>query len=378
MNFMLRGVSALTVLVALGFGAPASAQSIDFSDDPGQSTQRDEANRQGLIGANNTITGRTQSAVSNLLLGSVFRKSDSGEVKTAVGGQREVSVSLGTDGEFPDLFDNAAMWANVGQTLIEDDVTDFKADSSIRTGIVGYDKFIMDNVLLGVALGRTHSTTASVSKFGGGDNTGDNKAQTSLFTLYGAYIVNDYFFLDGTIGVSHEEVDFKAFNVATRAPTALSTTEGHTRFGSVGATVVVPVEEVWAVTGNANVFRSITQYNAIRDRVNGTTTGNQQDDVTLLSLGMQVARSFENGVLVPYVGLSLEHNFQDQLVGLPIGGIGISGTNLQTNDQTQGLLTLGMDYFPTDAVAVSLEGQRYVARKGQVAYGGFFNFRYNF
>jgi hypothetical protein len=377
MNLILRAASVLTVLTALGLAGPALAQSNDFSDDPAQSTQRDEAATQGLVGANRTITSRTQGAVKNVLLQNVF-KTDSGEVRTASGSQRQVSVSTGTDGEFPDLWDSSAIWANVSISHIEDDVVDFKADTSIRTGIVGYDKFFMDNVLVGVALARTHSSTESVSKFGGGDNSGDNEAQTSLFTIYGAYILNDYVFFDATVGLGDEQVSFEAINLANNGATARNSSDGVTRFASVGVTGVVPFEDVWAITGNANVFRSVTKYNAIFDEVIGSTTGNQKSDVTLLSLGFQVARSFENGSLVPYAGLALEHNYQDQIVGLPIGGIGISGVNNQTNDQTQALLTFGMDYYPTDAVAVTLEGQRFVGRKGQVAYGGFFNFRYNF
>jgi len=377
MSLILRAASVLTVLTVLGLAGPALAQSIDFSDDPAQSTQRDEAATQGLVGTNRTITSRTQGAVKSVLLQNVFR-TDSGEVKTAGGNQRQVSVSTGTDGEFPDLWDASAVWANVSISHAEDDVVDFKADTSIRSGIIGYDKFFMDNLLVGVALARTHTTTKSVSKFGGGDNSGDNKAQTSLFTLYGAYILNDFVFFDATVGLGDEQVSFEALNIVNNTATAKSSTDGVTRFASVGATVVVPFEDVWAVTGNANVFRSITNYNAIFDEVNATRTGGQKSDVTLLSMGLQVARSFENGAFVPYAGLALEHNYQDQIVGLPINGIGISGVNNQTNDQTQALLTFGMDYYPTDAVAVTLEGQRFIGRKGQVAYGGFFNFRYNF
>lgn len=377
MNLLLRVLSVAAFLVALGLGSQAHAQSIDFEDDPAQSTQRDEASRQGLFSANRTVSGRSQGAVANILLGNFF-STNSGEVKTAGKSQRNVSVSLGTDQEFPDLFDGAAVWANVSTTEIEDDVVDFTANTSIHTGIIGYDKFIMDNVLLGFAISRTHADTNSVSKFLGGDNSGDNKSETSLFTLYGAYILNDYVFFDGTIGVGKEVVDFKAFNVATGAPTALSNTDGWTRFASIGVTAIVPFEEVWAVTGNANVFRSFTEYDAIFDQVNAITADNQKSDATLFSLGMQVSRSFENGAFVPYAGLALEHNYQDQVVGLPVNGIGLSGTNLQTNDQTQALLTVGMDYFPTDAVTVTLEGQRFLARDGQQAYGGFFNFRYNF
>ncbi|WP_425405270.1 autotransporter outer membrane beta-barrel domain-containing protein [Hwanghaeella sp.] len=377
MKSILRAASIFTVFAALGFSAPVYAQSNDFQDDPGQSTQRDEASRSGLTGANRTITGRTQGAVKNVLLQGIFR-TDSGTVRTANGSSEEVSVSVGTDEEFPDLLDASAVWANVAISHIEDDVVDFKADTSIRTGIVGYDKFFMDNLLVGIALGRTHTTTDSVSRFGGGDNTGENETQTALYTLYGAYIVNDNVFIDATVGLGDEEVDFKAFNVATGNATAKSTTEGLTRFASIGVTALVPMEEVWLVTGNANVFRSITEYDAITDQVVGTTTGEQQSDTTLLSVGLQVARSFENGAFVPYVGLAMEHNFQNQLVGLPIGGIGISGVNNQTNDQTQALLTFGMDFFPTDETAITLEGHRFLARTGQVAYGGFFNFRYNF
>lgn len=377
MNSILRAFSVVAVMATLGLASPAFAQSIDFSDDPAQSTQRDEAATQGLVGANRTITSRTQGAVKSVLLQNVFR-TDSGEVRTASGNQRQVAVSVGTDGEFPDLWDSSAIWANVAISHAEDDVVDFTADTSIRTGIIGYDKFFMDNLLVGTALARTHSTTKSISKFGGGDNSGDNEAQTSLFTVYGAYILNDYVFFDATVGLGDEQVSFEALNIATSTATAGSSSDGVTRFASVGVTGVVPFEDVWAITGNANFFRSITKYNAIFDQVNGTTTGNQKSDVSLLSLGVQVARSFENGAFVPYAGIALEHNYQNQLVGLPIGGIGISGTNLQTNDQTQALLTFGMDYYPTDAVAVSLEGQRFVGRDGQLAYGGFFNFRYNF
>ncbi len=377
MNSMLRALSVVTVLVGLGAAAPAYAQSIDFSDDPAQSTQRDEAAKQGLVGANRTITSRTQGTVKSVLLQSVFR-TDSGEVRTAGGSQKQVAVSVGTDGEFPDLWDSAAIWANISTTYVEDDVVDFTANTAIRTGIIGYDKFFMDNLLVGGALARTHSSTKSVSKFGGGDNSGDNESQTSLFTVYGAYILNDFVFFDATVGLGDEQVSFEALNIATSTATAGSTSDGVTRFASIGVTGVVPFEDVWAITGNANFFRSITKYNAIFDQVIGSTTGNQKSDVSLLTIGLQVARSFENGAFVPYAGMAVEHNYQNQLVGLPIGGIGISGTNLQTNDQTQVLLTFGMDYYPTDEVSIGLEGQRFVGRDGQLAYGGFFNFRYNF
>ncbi|RVU34161.1 autotransporter outer membrane beta-barrel domain-containing protein [Hwanghaeella grinnelliae] len=377
MNMILRAVSVLTVLTAFSLATPAFAQSNDFLDDPAQSTQRDEAGKQGLVGANRTITSRTQAAVKSVLLQGIFR-ADSGAVNTATGNQQQVSVSVGTDEEFPDLLDASAIWANAAFTSADDRVVDYTAETLIRTGIVGYDKFFMDNLLVGIALGRTHSNTDSISNFGGGDNSGENEAQTSLYTLYGAYILNDNVFFDATVGLGDEEVDFKAFNIGTGAATARSTTEGLTRFASVGVTAVVPLEEVWAVTGNANVFRSITEYDAITDQVANVTVGEQQSDVTLLSLGLQVARSFENGALVPYAGLALEHNFQDQLIGLPIGGVGVNGVDNQTNDKTQALVTLGLDFYPTDAVAVSLEGQRYILRSGQSAYGGFFNFRYNF
>ena len=364
------------VLLGLVLGGPALAQSNDFSDDPGASTQRDEGQRQGVVLLNRTIQGRTRSAVSTGFYGNFF--SGAGTNTRRDGDSTTVVAGADDGGFFNDFWNGAAIWANTSVLNLEDDVLDFESDSQIVSFLAGFDKFFWDDILIGAVIGRTSASIKSVNSFAGGINTQDASADTDVFSVYGAYVLNDFVYFDAAIGLGDEDTALDSNNLAG-VLLAQNQTQGTTRFASIGATVAVPFEDVWLFTGSASFLRSITNFDAIRDRVTGVTVDGQRNDVTLVTFGGQVARAFNGGALVPYLGFMWEHNYQDQPIGLPAGAVGASGlVDQQVNDQSQGLLTLGMDFFPTDHVTVSMEGQRYVARAGQVAYGGFFNFRYNF
>lgn len=370
-------IAALGTLFAIFVGSPAFSQSNDFLDDPAASTQRDEAQKQGVVLVNRTIQGRTQSAVKTGFYGNFFGSGVFGK-----GNNDAPTVVAGADdgvGKYwSDFFSDVAVWGNVSHLTLEDDVLDFDANTDVVSGIVGMDKFFWDDVLFGVALGRVSTNINSVSSFAGGINTQDASAKTGVFSIYGAYVLNDFVYFDASVGLNDEETFLNSANLAGTL-LAQSETDGTTRFGSVGATVAVPFEEVWLVTANTSFLRSITKFTAVRDRITGAVADGQRNDVSLFSIGAQVARAFNEGSLVPYAGFSWEHNFQDQPIGLPVGAVGASGlVNQQVNDQTQGLLTLGVDFFPTESLVASLEGQRFVGREGQTAWGGFFNFRYNF
>ena len=364
-------------LTAIGFGSPAMAQLSDFEDDPGASTQAEALIDQGTALATRTIQGRTQGAIKTGFYGNFFGGGD------AVRNNDGIAVVAGTDdhsgGFFSDFWSDVAVWGNVSSLSIEDTPLDFEADSRIMSGLIGMDKFIMDNVLVGAVIGLTSGDTDAVASLAGGRVGLRTDTKTHLVSVYGAYVVNDFVYLDATLGVADEEVSTTGITLATGALNVQNDTTGSTRFGSIGATVAVPFEDVWLVTGNVSFLRSITNLGAIRDNVSNATVDEQGSDSAILTLGAQVARAFQGGNLVPYAGFAFEKNYQDQFIGLPTGAAGASGlTDQQTNDQSQGIITVGMDFFPADSLTVSMEGQRFVMRDSQKAWGGFFNLRYNF
>jgi len=364
--------------MTVGFGSPALAQSSDFEDDPGASTQSEALIDQGTALATRTIQGRTQSAVKTGFYGNFF-----GGGVEAVKNDGGVTVVAGTDGHsdgfFSDFWSDVAIWANISSLAIDDDPLDFEATSQIRSALIGMDKFVTDNILVGGVLGLTSGDTNAIASLAAGRVNIKTDTKTQLLSVYGAYVLNDFVYFDATLGLTGEEVSTTGITVGTGALNVQNDTTGSTRFGSVGATVAIPFEEVWLVTGNMSLLRSVTSLGAIRDNVSGATVDGQGSDATLFTIGAQIARALQGGDFVPYAGFAFEKNYQDQFIGLPFGAAGASGlTDQQTNDQTQGIVTVGLDFFPADNLAVSMEAQRFVMRKSQQAWGGFFNLRYNF
>ncbi len=364
-------------LAAIGLGSPAMAQLSDFEDDPGASTQTDALIDQGTALANRTIQGRTQGAIKTGFYGNFFGGAE------AVQNNDGLTVVAGTDGHsggfFSDFWSDVAVWSNLSSLTIDDTPLDFEADSRIMSGLIGMDKFVTENILVGAVVGLTSGDTDAIASLAGGQVSLRTDTKTHLISVYGAYVLNDFVYFDAAFGVSDEEVSTTGITVATGNLNVQNDTTGSTRFGSVGATVAVPFEEVWLMTGNISYLRSITKLGAIRDNVSNVTIGGQGSDSAILTLGTQVARAFQGGSFVPYAGFAFEKNYQDQVIGLPLGAAGASGlTDQQTNDQSQGIITVGLDFFPADNLSVSMEGQRFVMRDSQKSWGGFFNFRYNF
>lgn len=149
------------------------------------------------------ISSRISQAVSNVTGNIVTPTTPTGAPRP----NTPTSLLPGGEGKAAgDAPERWGIWANVGNSWLSGDQANADFRGTLQTMIVGIDKLVTDNLLVGTALGYEHADIRL--KF----NNGKFKANNLAIAPYAAYVINDVFSIDATGGYSWLNYDFERNN----------------------------------------------------------------------------------------------------------------------------------------------------------------------
>ncbi len=252
--------------------------------------------------------------------------------------------------------------------------TDFEAETSISSGIIGADKFIFDNVLIGAAVGRSSSSTENKTKFAVGVQTTDIDTTSTSGTLYGAYILNENIYFDASIGITRDRVRTFGFgNAATSFKQ-----KANNRYGAVNAYYIQPYADDLIVTYQAGVSRTLSDFGSTTDDISGATVNGTDSNSTQYSLGGQASHLYSNDTVLNGSAV-LELFGTDREMGLGRGVVGASGlANQQIDSRYQLRLTGGVDHALSENLTLSGELGIVTFREDADNWTAGLNIRYDF
>lgn len=374
---LVAGLAAASLPYSAGQASPFGSSSEDFTE--GEPQTREEASRTSTQLLTKTISSRPRQVVRNVLLRPqvIDINADASGSGEAVAAEQWDQAVAGTDAD-GDAWDrfmrNAGVWTNIAVQASDDKVTDFRAETVARTVLVGYDRFVRDDLLVGVSLRYTRTQTDSTSRGFFADQTNDQRIETASLAPYMAYILDDVFYFDWTLGATTEKL---RSSTAGGGITGFSSTEGKTYFTAVGANAVAALSDRWTLTANLGFTRSITTFDGTAERLTQTAIPSQKVGTSVVSGAMQFGYVMDR--VIPYITVGFDYHATDRFVGLEEGVVGVSGVNQQENERFNGIIALGFDMYASDHFTVSAEiSKADFFRFGNRTIGGLLNLRYDF
>lgn len=370
---MIRYIKILAVLALVGAFAPSVAMAQIFPENENEAVQEsnEETAQAETAGTLRTVASRAGQAVKSVILQSFGWFDFGGELSpenVATGSQ-----IVGSDNH-ADLFEGVGVWFNGSHEVLRFDQTDFEAETDISSGVVGADKFITDNILLGVAIGRSSSETVNLTDFAAGTQTTDIDTTSTSGTLYGAYILTENIYFDASAGVTRDRIRTIGFgNAAT-----IFKQSANTRYGAVNAYYVQPYADDLVVTYQAGVSRSVTFFSSFTDELNGTTVAGTATNSTQFTLGGQASHLFDPQTVLNG-GAAIEYFGTDREIGLGRGVAGASGLiDQQVDSRFQMRFSGGVDHTLTENLTLSGELGIVTFREDADNWNAGFNIRYDF
>lgn len=370
---MNRILGIFAILALVGVFAPSMAAAQIFPQNENEAAQEsaEEAAAAETAGTLRTVASRAGQAVKSVILGSFgWFNFDSGAAPSNVATGNQIT---GTD-ESADLFEGVGVWFNGSHEFLRMIQVDFEAETSISSGIVGADKFITDDILIGVAVGRSSTETENKTKFAVGDQTTDIDTTSTSGTLYGAYILNQNIYFDASLGITRDRVRTVGFgNAAT-----IFKQKANNRYGSVNGYYVQPYADDLIVTYQAGVSRTLSNFGSTTDEISGATVNGTDANTTQYSIGGQASHLYDNTTVLNG-GAVLEYFGTDREIGLGRGVVGASGlVNQQVDSRYQVRLTGGVDHALTENLTLSGELGIVTFREDTDNWNAGFNIRYDF
>jgi len=364
-------VFALFVLLGAFASSPALAQIFPENENAAAQESTEEASDANTASTTRSVAGRAGQAIKAVLLkGFGWFNLDVNSAPSNVATGNQIT---GTD-ENSDLLEGVGVWFNGSHEFLRFDQTDFEAETSISSGIVGADKFVADDILLGVAIGRSSSETENLSKFAAGVQTTQIDATSTSGTLYGAYILNENIYFDASLGITRDRVRTIGFG---NAATAFKQ-EANTRYGAVNGYYVQPYSDDLVVTYQAGVLRSLSEFSSFVDEFTGTVGNGTRNTLTQYSFGGQGSYLFDQQTVLNG-GVVAEFFGTDREIGLGRGVVGASGVaDQQIDSRFQLRFSGGVDHVLTDNVTLSGELGMVTFREDADNWNAGFNIRYDF
>lgn len=372
-SMMVRLFKVLALFALVGTFASSTAMAQIFPENENEAAQEsvEETAAADTATTVRTVAGRAGQAVKGVLLKSFgWFNLDVGSVPSDVASGDQIT---GTDNH-SDVFDGVGVWFNGSHEFLRFDQTDFEAETSISSGIVGADKFVADNILLGVAVGRSSSDTENLTRFAVGVQTTDIKTTSTSGTLYGAYIFNENIYVDASAGVTRDRINtFGAGNATTKFKQS-----ANTRYASVNGYYIQPYSDDLVVTYQAGVLRSLSRFSSFVDEINGTPGAGTEANTTQYSIGGQASHLYDQQTVLNG-GAVVEYFGTDREIGLGRGVVGASGVaNQQVDSRFQVRFSGGVDHSLTDNLTLSGELGLVMFREDADNWNAGFNIRYDF
>lgn len=256
-----------------------------------------------------------------------------------------------------------AVWANASNTWLKGDLVGADFDGTIVDSLVGIDYFVTDRLLIGVVGG--YEMARMTSSF----NSGTLKSGGFAIAPYAAYLINDTYYLDATVGIA--SVDY-----TTSRDNGLVTgeTTGHRWFASLNANGAFPLGGNWTLVDTVG-FLYVSEDQGAYVESDGSTVdgikvrlGQMRNTV---NLGYRWPVEF--GHVTPYGTVRVEYD----VIKEPTSVIDSAGT-VAYGTRFGATFGLGVNVGVGDNTILSLEASTAQFRENIEMYTVIANIRYRF
>ena len=289
-----------------------------------------------------------------------------GSLPPATFGRREQGMSAG------DEESEISTWVNTGYNNYHSDAGGVSSKSDIYSGLVGIDFVVSERIIVGGSTGYTTSRTRSDFTAAAGPTVFESNSTLDDWTIaaYGAALLTDTVFIDGTGGMTFSEQRLNTLSDAN-VVTESGDQEATTAFVSFN----VNYAEVF---GKVNVLGTVG-YNYSRNRADSFTS--DQGNVlagsiranSSMTLGGEVGYQFEG--YTSYALAALEVDLTQNPRG---GGDFLQGAPAAETDEIGFRFGLGFDFEYSDNIIGSFEVSKVVGKEGVVDTSGFLNLHISF
>jgi len=260
-------------------------------------------------------------------------------------------------------------FANFSLTDSESTAGGYKTDSGLGVVTLGFDKAVEDNFILGLSFGASRASSDSFFENGATRNEVTSESTSVTFAPYAAFILNENFYVDATLGVSGGENRLNHTNLATGAVNSSGDGNFSSRFLGLGINYTSVVLGDYGLQASASYTWSSTSNDDFTDDQGAVNTPDDESASQLI-LGGQIGRQL--GMYVPYLFSFYEHD----LIRAPRGG-GLAGERAE--DGRHALrLGAGVDAQFLDNLVGSVELNTVLLKAGYEEVGLSLNIRYDF
>lgn len=254
-----------------------------------------------------------------------------------------------------------AVWAGGSYNRVKKGDVNGRYDGDVKNGVVGYDRRVTKNLILGVATG--YEQVDITTEY----NNGSVEGESVSLSPYLGYIINDWLSVDATLGHTWISYDFSRSNGAVKG-----STKAGRWFGSTNLNATQRLGD-FKLRGSVGYLRLYEQQDAYRDN-----TGAQVEDSqvnfgqirTTVGGSYDIATSF--GVLSPNAFVRMEYD-------TPASHSVMVGNNwMSSSDRTGAVFGIGIDAALDNDLLFNLTATSTQFRQNTEAYSLIGNLRYSF
>lgn len=254
-----------------------------------------------------------------------------------------------------------AVWAGGSYNRVKKGDVNGRYDGDVKNGVVGYDRRVTKNLILGLATG--YEQVDITTEY----NNGSVEGESVSLSPYLGYVINDWLSVDATLGHTWIDYEFRRNGSAVKGSTKAGRWFGSTNLnathrlgdfklrGSVGYLRLYEQQDAYRDNTGAQVDESQVNFGQIR-----TTVGGSYDIVTGF------------GVLSPNAFVRMEYD-------TPASHSVMVGNNwMSSADRTGAVFGVGIDAALNNNLLFNLTATSTQFRQNTEAYSLVGNLRYSF
>lgn len=254
-----------------------------------------------------------------------------------------------------------AVWTGGSYNRVKKGDVNGRYDGDVKNGVVGYDRRVTKNLILGVATG--YEQVDITTQY----NSGSVEGESVSLSPYLGYVINNWLSVDATLGHTWIDYDFRRNGGAVKG-----NTKAGRWFGSTNLNATQRLGD-FKLRGSVGYLRLYEQQDAYRDN-----TGAQVEDSqinfgqirTTVGGSYDIATSF--GVLSPNAFVRMEYD-------TPASQSVMVGNNwMSSSDRTGAVFGIGVDAALNNDLLFNLTATSTQFRQNTEAYSLVANLRYSF
>ncbi|MBL1141224.1 MAG: autotransporter outer membrane beta-barrel domain-containing protein [Proteobacteria bacterium] len=234
------------------------------------------------------------------------------------------------------------IWGNYSYTDYENDLSTTAFDGTSHSFMGGIDFGVLDNAVIGLALGFENSDIDTTF------NNGNQNTDSFTIAPYFGAILDDVLSVDFNLGYSRVEYDqFRTFGT-TRIT---SSPQADRWFSALNLNAIKFIDR-WVISGRVGTLFASSVVDSFTES-NGVVVAENRTKVGTMSIAGEVAHGFNN--YEPFLNLAYNYDFA-------LEDISTANNPQPENDKDDLLLTTGVRFFEKSGITGNLEYSKRLLR----------------